>query len=88
MVETEKKSKTMVGSVVSNKMNKTAAVLVERTVKHPLYEKYLRRSTKVLVHDENNECSEGDIVMIESSRPVSKKKSWRLLRIVEKAQQV
>ena len=78
----------MTGSVVSSKMDKTAAVQVERTVKHPLYEKYMRRSTKVLVHDENNECSEGDIVIIEATRPISKTKSWKLSKIIEKAQKV
>ena len=88
MTNDQKSSKSLTGSVVSNKMDKTISVLVQRTVKHPLYEKYLRRSTKVLAHDENNECSEGDIVVIEASRPLSKNKSWKLQRIVEKAQKV
>ena len=88
MTNDQKSSKSLTGSVVSNKMDKTISVLVQRTVKHPLYEKYLRRSTKVLAHDENNECSEGDIVVIEPSRPLSKNKSWKLQRIVEKAQKV
>lgn len=88
MTNEQKSSKTLTGSVVSNKMNKTISVQIPRTVKHPLYEKYLRRSTKVLAHDENNECSEGDIVIIEASRPLSKNKSWKLQRIVEKAQKV
>ncbi|MBF8268376.1 MAG: 30S ribosomal protein S17 [Gammaproteobacteria bacterium] len=84
----QKNIKTLTGSVVSNKMDKTIAVLVQRTVKHPLYEKYLRRSSKILAHDEHNECSEGDIVTIASCRPLSKKKAWKLLRIVEKAQEI
>lgn len=88
MTNDQKSSKSLTGSVVSNKMDKTIAVSVQRTVKHPLYDKYLRRSTKVLAHDENNECSEGDIVVIEASRPLSKNKMWKLQRIVEKAQKV
>lgn len=88
MSDDQKKSKVLVGSVVSNKMDKTISVLVQRTVKHPLYEKYLRRSTKVLAHDENNECNEGDTVYIEPSRPLSKNKSWKLQKIVERAQKV
>ena len=78
----------MTGRVVSNKMDRTIAVLIQWTVKHPVYEKYLRRTTKVLAHDENNECNEGDLVVIESSRPISKRKSWRLQKVVTKAQQV
>ena len=88
MSDEQKSAKTLTGSVVSNKMDKTISVLVQRTVKHPLYEKYIRRSTKVLAHDENNECNEGDIVIIEPTRPLSKKKSWKLQRIVEKSQEV
>ena len=67
-------------------MNKTIAVLVQRTVKHPLYEKYIKRSTKLLAHDEKNECKEGDIVVIESTRPISKRKSWRLQKVVTRTQ--
>jgi len=84
----QKGIKTLTGSVVSNKMDKTISVLVQRTVKHPLYEKYLRRSSRILAHDENNECNEGDIVTITPCRPLSKKKAWKLLRIVEKAQEI
>lgn len=83
-----KEARTMTGRVVSNKMHKTIAVLIQRTVKHPVYEKYLRRSTKVLAHDENNECKEGDLVVIESSRPISRRKSWRLQKILSRAQEV
>ncbi|OHX35923.1 30S ribosomal protein S17 [Methylomonas sp. LWB] len=71
------------GRVVSNKMDKTASVLVERLVKHPVYGKYIKRSTKLLVHDENNLCQEGDIVAIASCRPISKRKSFTLLEVVE-----
>lgn len=86
--DTVKQAKTLTGFVVSNKMDKTIAVRIERTVRHPLYEKYIRRSTKLLAHDENNECKEGDVVIIESSRPISKRKSWRLQKIVARAQEV
>ena len=80
------KTKTVTGTVTSSRMDKTISVCIERTVKHPLYGKYIRRSTKVMAHDEVNECGEGDVVIIESSRPLSKNKSWRLQRIVSKAQ--
>jgi small subunit ribosomal protein S17 len=88
MSEKQNESRTMTGRVVSNKMDKTISVLIQRTVKHPLYEKYLRRSTKVLAHDEKNECKEGDVVVIESSRPISRRKSWRLQKILSRAQEV
>ena len=73
------------GKVASNKAEKTISVLVERRVKHPLYGKYIRKSTKFLAHDENNECGEGDTVIIEECRPLSKNKSWRLVKVVDKA---
>ena len=76
--------RTKTGRVISNKMNQTITVLVERKVKHPLYGKYIRRSTKVHVHDEKNECNEGDLVAITECRPVSKTKSWRLVEVLEK----
>ena len=88
MSEKQKAARTMTGRVVSNKMNKTIAVVVQRTVRHPLYEKYVRRSTKVLAHDENNECKEGDLVVIETSRPLSRHKAWRLQKILTRAQEV
>ncbi|WP_347987428.1 30S ribosomal protein S17 [Methylomonas sp. AM2-LC] len=77
------KVRTVTGRVVSNKMDKTAAVLVERLVKHPVYGKYIKRSTKFLVHDENNQCQEGDIVSIASCRPISKHKTFRLVEVLE-----
>jgi small subunit ribosomal protein S17 len=76
--------RTLTGTVVSNKMDKTIAVLVERMVKHPQYGKYVRRSTKLLAHDEANECREGDLVAITESRPYSKRKAWRLVEIVKR----
>ena len=84
----EKQPRTVTGTVVSNKMDKTIAVLVERRVKHPLYGKYIRRSTRLMAHDEANECKQGDVVVIEASRPLSKKKSWRLQKVVSRAQRV
>lgn len=81
-------AKTVTGTVTSNKMDKTISVMVERRVKHPLYGKFMRRSTKLLAHDEANECNEGDVVVIEASRPLSKNKSWRLQKVVSKAQVV
>ena len=83
MSETEKKIRTVTGKVVSNKMEKTASVLVERLVKHPVYGKYIKRSTKFLVHDENNQCQEGDIVAITSCRPISKRKTFTLVEVLE-----
>lgn len=76
---------TLTAKVVSDKMNKSVTVMLERKVKHPLYGKYIRRSTKLHVHDENNECGIGDVVTIEQCRPISKTKSWRLVKVVEKA---
>ena len=81
----QKRSRSLSGRVVSSKMDKTIAVLVERQVKHPLYKKYIRLSTKLLAHDEQNECAEGDKVLIEECRPLSKHKSWRLQKVIEKA---
>lgn len=85
MNENVEKVRTVTGRVVSNKMDKTASVLVERLVKHPVYGKYVKRSTKFLVHDENNECQEGDIVSIASCRPISKNKTFKLVAVVETA---
>ncbi|HEX5057164.1 MAG TPA: 30S ribosomal protein S17 [Gammaproteobacteria bacterium] len=78
-----KTKRVLVGRVVSNKMHKSATVLIERTVKHPLYGKFVRRSTKLHIHDENNACGMGDMVMIEECRPISKTKAWRLVKVVE-----
>ena len=73
------------GRVISNKMDRTITVLVERKIKHPLYGKYIRRSTKLHVHDEKNECNEGDQVTITECRPMSKTKSWKLAEITKRA---
>lgn len=77
------KIRTVTGRVVSNKMDKTVSVLVERLVKHPVYGKYVKRSTKFLVHDENNQCNEGDVVSITSCRPLSKNKTFKLVEVLE-----
>ncbi|WMS89067.1 30S ribosomal protein S17 [Pleionea litopenaei] len=77
--------RTLLGKVVSDKMDKTITVLIERQVKHPLYGKFIKRSTKVHAHDENNECNMGDLVRVVESRPLSKSKTWQLVEIVEKA---
>jgi small subunit ribosomal protein S17 len=82
---TDKSARSLQGSVVSAAMDKTITVQVERQVKHPLYKKYIRRSTKFHAHDENNECGAGDVVKIEACRPISKHKSWRLVEVVTKA---
>lgn len=76
--------RTLIGRVVSDKMDKSAVVLVERQVRHPLYGKYIRRSTKLHIHDENNECRQGDTVTIRQTRPVSRTKSWALVEVVER----
>jgi len=81
----EKVLRIQTGSVVSDKMDKSAVVLIERRVKHPIYGKFMRKSTKLHIHDENNECSVGDTVQISECRPMSKTKSWTLVKIVEKA---
>jgi small subunit ribosomal protein S17 len=81
----EKRVRTETGRVVSNKMDKTITVVVERQVKHPIYGKYIRRSTKFHAHDESNQCGEGDVVTIAECRPISKSKSWRLVEVVERA---
>ena len=81
----EKLTRSQVGRVVSNKMDKTVTVLLERKVKHALYGKYIKRSTKVKAHDEENTCAEGDTVRIEECRPLSKSKSWRVVEVVERA---
>jgi len=85
MTESAQKIRTITGKVVSNKADKTITVLVERQVKHPLYGKFMRRSSKLHAHDEQNVCNEGDIVTITSSRPLSKTKTWRLVEVIDKA---
>lgn len=82
----ENVKRTKTGRVTSSKADKTVTVLLERQVKHPLYGKYIKRSTKVHAHDENNECGEGDLVRISECRPLSRTKSWRVVEIVERAE--
>jgi len=81
----EKTKRTVTGKVVSNKMDKTITVMVERKVKHPVYGKYIKRSTKLHAHDASNECNEGDLVTVVACRPLSKSKKWMLENIVERA---
>ena len=88
MTEATQTARTLSGKVVSNKMDKSIVVLVERQVKHPLYGKYVKRSTKLKAHDENNECRIGDLVTIRETRPLAKTKSWALVQIDERAAQV
>jgi small subunit ribosomal protein S17 len=85
MSEENKLVRTLAGRVVSDKMEKSAVVLVERRVRHPLYGKYIRRSTKLHIHDENNECKVGDTVTIQECRPISRTKSWKLVEVVERS---
>lgn len=85
MSDTEKVLRTVTGRVVSNKMEQTITVLVERKVKHPVYGKFIKRSTKMHAHDAKNECNEGDLVTISQCRPLSKTKQWVLESIVERA---
>ena len=86
MTTTQEIKRTQTGRVVSNKMDKSVTVLLERQIKHALYGKYIKRSTKVLAHDEENSCGEGDKVVIAECRPLSKSKSWRVIEILERAQ--
>ncbi len=88
MEQMEKTKRTLTGQVVSTKMDKTIAVLIERRVVHPIYKKYLRKSTKLLAHDETGECKEGDLVAIEECRPLSKRKAWRLQRVITRAAEI
>jgi len=88
MTEASKTVRTETGKVVSDKMEKSIVVMVERRVKHPLYGKYVKRSTKLHAHDEQNECNIGDTVIVQESKPYSKTKSWKLISIVERAVRV
>lgn len=85
MADTEKNTRTVTGKVVSNKMDKSITVLVERRVAHPIYGKYVRRSTKLHAHDADNSCNMGDVVTIQECRPISKTKTWTLVSIDERA---
>jgi small subunit ribosomal protein S17 len=84
--EAPKRGRRMIsGRVISDKMDKTISVSVERLIKHPVYGKYIRRTTKVLAHDENNECKAGDRVTISECKPLSKRKAWQVVSVVERA---
>ncbi|GHD38640.1 30S ribosomal protein S17 [Parahalioglobus pacificus] len=85
MTAAEQRTRTATGRVVSNKMDKTITVLIERRVKHPVYGKYITRSSKIHAHDEQNSCNIGDTVTVSESRPLSKTKTWQLVEIVEAA---
>ena len=85
MSETKAVERVLTGKVVSNARDKTIAVLIERKVRHPIYKKYIKRSTKVHAHDENNECGLGDVVRVSESKPFSKTKNWALIEVVEKS---
>jgi small subunit ribosomal protein S17 len=87
MSESSSNPRILTGRVVSNKMNQTVTVLIERRVRHPLYGKIIRRSTKVHAHDEENSCRVGDTVRVQECRPISKTKSWNLVEIIERAEQ-
>ena len=85
---TEINTRTQIGLVVSSKRDKTITVMVERKVKHPLYKKILRRSSKLQAHDQDNTCNEGDLVTIQECKPLSKTKSWKLLKVEKKVQEI
>lgn len=84
-METRGLRKTRVGTVIKNKMDKSILITIERKVAHPLYKKYFKKTTKLMAHDENNECGVGDIVKIMETRPLSKNKKWRFVEVIEKA---
>jgi small subunit ribosomal protein S17 len=88
MAQTENTARTIAGKVVSDKMDKTITVLIERRVKHAMYGKIVSKSSKIKAHDENNECKMGDTVAIAETRPLSKTKSWELVEIVERATEI
>lgn len=81
----EKSRRTVIGRVVSDKMDKTVSVAIERLIKHPVYGKYIRRTSKLMAHDETNECKTGDRVTISECRPIAKNKAWRVVEVVERA---
>lgn len=87
IVNENKSQRTAIGKVISDKMNKTIVVQIERKVKHPLYGKYVRRFSKMYAHDEDNTCRIGDLVLIQQTRPISKTKRWKLLEILKREEQ-
>jgi len=87
MSAVEKRARTVTGRVVSNKMDKSIVILIERRVKHPVYGKYVTKSSKIHAHDEKNECAIGDVVTVNEVRPISKTKTWSLVSVDERAVQ-
>jgi small subunit ribosomal protein S17 len=85
MSEEKKAQRTITGRVVSDKMDKSVSVAIERLIKHPVYGKYIRRTSKVMAHDETNQCKSGDRVTISECRPISKNKSWSVVSVIERA---
>ena len=85
MSDSNSVERVLTGKVVSNSRDKTIAVLIERKVRHPIYKKYIKRSTKVHAHDEKNECDLGDVVRVSESKPFSKTKNWSLIEVIEKS---
>lgn len=88
MTEQSKAPKVVIGQVVSDKMEKTITLKVERQVMHPLYKKFVKKTTKLMAHDEANECNIGDTVAVEACRPLSKNKTWRVQKVITKAAQI
>ena len=88
MASVEKRTRVVTGTVVSNKMDKTITVLLERRVKHPVYGKYITRSSKIHAHDESNQCNIGYTVTVSETRPISRTKTWKLLEVVNRATEV
>ena len=84
MSETTQKKSNIIGKVMSASMDKSISVAVERRIKHPLYNKYISKTTKIMAHDQNNDCKVGDIVSLNETRPISKRKSWALSEIIKK----
>jgi small subunit ribosomal protein S17 len=85
--ESKTTQRTVVGRVISDKMNKSVSVSIERVIKHPVYGKYVRRTSKVMAHDETNDCKTGDLVAIRECRPISRNKAWKVVDVVERAVQ-
>jgi len=85
MSEEKKEQRTLVGTVVSDKMDKTVSVAIKRQIKHPKYGKYIRRTSKIMAHDETNDCRTGDLVAISECRPMSKNKAWQVVNVIERA---
>ncbi|MGE5336271.1 MAG: 30S ribosomal protein S17 [Gemmatimonadota bacterium] len=88
MDEKTKTARSATGRVISNKMHKTITVQVDRRIRHPLYGKIITRRSKLHAHDESNECKQGDLVLIEECRPLSKTKTWRLVKVLERSREI